>query len=103
DPKVRDEAANMEKLPISVKQERVDSALNRLQRFAFGSVAIQRVFEQRTNVLDVGRMLDRGEVLVGDLSLLPSTEAQSLVGATLANLMYHTVKRRPAHKRSLSV
>jgi hypothetical protein len=103
DEEVRGGWADIEELPLSMKHERFESSLNRLQRVAFGSSAVKRLFEEPKNVLDISRMLNRGEVLVGDLSLLPSTEAQSLVGAVLANIVYHTVKHRPAHKRTLSV
>jgi hypothetical protein len=103
DERVRDGWADIEEMPLSLKHERFESSWNRLQRISLGSVAIQRLFEETRNVVDVARMFERGEILVGDLSLLPSTEAQSLVGAVLANMIYHTVKHRPKHKRRLSV
>ena len=98
DEKVRASWEEIEKLPRSDMLERFESSWNRLQRF-LAVPAVSNLFNGEGPSLDFSEMLNRGEILVADLSGLHSTEAQSLVGTMMVNSLYHAAKRRPESKR----
>lgn len=98
DEKVRASWEEIEKLPRSDMLERFESSWNRLQRF-LAVPAVSNLFNGDKPSLNFTEILDRGDILVADLSGLHSTEAQSLVGTMMVNSLYHAAKRRPESKR----
>ncbi len=90
-----------EQMPLSEKRERFESTLTRLNR-VMATPALTRLFDGRHRSLQIPDLLDRGCVLVADLSGM-STQEQSLVGTMLVNALYNATKRRPRHRRRLAV
>ena len=91
----------MEQLPMSEKRDRFESTLTRLARI-MSTPALTRLFEGQQESLQIPELLDRRSVLIADLSGL-STQEQSLIGTMLVNALYNAAKRRPKHRRDLSV
>jgi hypothetical protein len=98
DEKVRQSWQEIELLPKGDKLERLESSWNRLQRF-LAIPAVERLFTPQARMLNFPEVFRRRQMLVADLSLLHSTEAQSLVGTMLVNAFYHAAKRRPRQVR----
>jgi len=98
DEKVRQSWQEIELLPKSDKLDRLESSWNRLQRF-LAFPAVERLFAPQERTVNFADLYRERRILVADLSLLPSTEAQSLVGTMLVNAMYHAAKRLPPRRR----
>jgi hypothetical protein len=98
DERVRASWQEIEELPRSEKLERFESSCNRLERF-LALPAVSRLFVPKRVSINLAEMFRRGETLVANLSGLPSTEAQSLVGTLLVNALYHAALRRPESAR----
>ncbi len=98
DERVRASWEELEQMPKGEKIERFESSQNRLQRF-LSTPVLTRLFGAETPTLDFPAMLNRGEILVANLSQLHSTEAQSLVGTMMVNALYHAARRRPESQR----
>jgi hypothetical protein len=99
---IRSNWQEIERLPAGEKQERFDSSWNRLQRF-LAFPALERLFGAEGQTVNFTEVFNRGQILIVNLSLLPSTEAQSLVGTVLMNALYHAAKLRPEGWRRLWV
>jgi hypothetical protein len=102
DERVRQSWHEIEQLPKAEKVERFESSFNRLQRF-LSIPAVANVFEANGNSIRFNELFTEGKILVADLSQLRSTEAQSLIGTMLVNVLYHAAKRRAQSKRALWV
>jgi hypothetical protein len=98
DEKVRRSWQEIELLPKFDKLERFESSWNRLQRF-LAIPAVEQLFTPHERNLNFADLFARRRTLIADLSLLHSTEAQSLVGAMLVNAMYHAAKRQARSRR----
>jgi hypothetical protein len=103
DEKMRDKGTEIEKWPLAMKQERFESSANRVDKIVFATSAARRVFERQERILDIRELIRRRQCLVGDLSALGSTEAESLIGAILVNMLYQAVRHRPKTDRSFRV
>jgi hypothetical protein len=100
DEQVRLNWREIECLPLSEKRQVLLSSWNRLQRLlAFGSV--QRLFAAESGSVNFADVFAKKQVLVADLSRLPSKESQTVVGTILVNALYNAAKRRPESRRSL--
>jgi hypothetical protein len=96
--KVRHSWQEIERLPRADKLERLESSWNRLYRF-LRVPALERLFAAQDRTMNFTDIFNQGRRLVVNLSLLPSTECQSLVGTMLVNAMYHAARRRPEGRR----
>jgi hypothetical protein len=103
DETVRQEGVDFEALPLSIKQERFESSSNRIQKIICATSATMKAFRKQEKILDVRSMLRLRQSFVGDLSLLGSPEAESIVGAITVNMLYHAVKNRPESQRDFMV
>ena len=100
DEQVRLNWQEIERLPLSEKRLVLLSSWNRLQRLlAFDSV--QRLFAAEHGSINFAEVFAKKQVLVADLSRLPSKESQTLVGSILVNALYNAAKHRPEKNRSL--
>ncbi|MBZ5545579.1 MAG: type IV secretion system DNA-binding domain-containing protein [Acidobacteriia bacterium] len=99
DERVRQNWGEIEQLPKSEKLDRFESSWNRLQRF-LALPAVAELFAAEGRGLRFPDMLERGEILVADLSGLSTKEAQSLVGTMMVNALYYAAKLRPEPRRS---
>lgn len=98
DERVRKNWGEIERLPLSEKLDRFESSWNRLQRF-LALPAVAKLFAAAGRGLRFSDMLERGEVLVADLSGLRTKEAQSLVGTMMVNALYYAGKHWPKSRR----
>jgi hypothetical protein len=98
DERMRANWLEIERLPQTEKLERFESTWNRVQRF-IAVRPVAEIFAAENNSLNFTEILKRGQILIANLSLLHSTEAQSLVGTLLVNAIYHAAKRRPEGRR----
>jgi hypothetical protein len=96
--KVRHSWEEIERLPRADKLERLESSWNRLYRF-LRVPALERLFALQDRTVNFTEIFNQGQRLVVNLSLLPSTECQSLVGTMLVNAMYHAARRRKEGRR----
>ena len=100
DEQVRLNWQEIERLPISEKRQVLLSPWNRLQRLlAFD--AVQRLFAAEAGSLNFAELFVKSQVLVADLSHLPSKESQTVVGTILVNALYNAAKHRPESRRSI--
>jgi hypothetical protein len=96
--RVRDDWREIEELPRFEKATRFESSRNRVQRF-FVEPAVENLFAAEDSSLDFSELFDRGKILVANLELIRSRQAQALVGTILVNAIYHGAKRRPRERR----
>src|SRR5439155_799738 len=75
---VRLNCQEMERFPLLEKINRFESCWNRMQRF-MTLPAVQQLFTPQANNINFAHMLNRGDILVANLSRLHLTEAQSLL------------------------
>ena len=88
----------IERLPLSEKRQVLLSPWNRVQRLlAFD--AVQRLFAAKSGSVNFADVFAKRQVLVADLSRLPSKESQTVVGTILVNALYNAAKRRPESQR----
>lgn len=102
DEKVRQNWSEIEQLPRSDKLDRFESSWNRLQRF-LALRAVADLFAANGRGVRFPDMLNRGEILVADLSRLRTKEAQTLVGTMMVNALYYAGKHLPKSKRQSRV
>ena len=100
DEQVRLNWREIERLPLSEKRQVLLSSWNRLQRLlTFG--AVQRLFAAKSGSVNFPDVFAKKQVLVADLSHLPSKESQTVVGTILVNALYNAAKRRPESRRGV--
>jgi hypothetical protein len=74
-----------------------------VEKIVFATTAARKAFERQERILDIREIIRRKQSLVGDLSVLGSTEAESLIGAMVVNMLYHAVRNRPKTDRGFRV
>ncbi|MFI5093740.1 MAG: type IV secretory system conjugative DNA transfer family protein [Candidatus Acidiferrales bacterium] len=99
DERVRQNWGEIEQLSRSEKLDRFESSWNRLQRFLALPV-VAELFAAEGRGLRFPDMLERGDILVADLSRLRTKEAQTLVGTLMVNALHYAAKLRPKARRS---
>lgn len=98
DEKFRQNWSEIEQLPRSEKLERFESSWNRLQRF-LALPAVAELFAAERRGVSFPDMLERGDILIADLSRLRTKEAQTLVGTMMVNALYYAAKHWPMSRR----
>jgi hypothetical protein len=90
----------IEQLPLSEKRQVLLSPWNRMQRL-LAFEAVQRLFAAESGSVNLTEVFAKKQIIIADLSRLPSKESQTVVGTILVNALYNAAKHRTESRPSL--